>query len=1020
MFKFLRSATIFALSCLAIPAFAQGYGYVHWTMINPASESYVVVGGSHIQNSTGTLLVNGTISFTPVTNAGAPVSYLVNGLGQAIDQPVTTLVTNGVFEIQLADTALTFPRNVCYLVTITDNISGKHLLGPGYSCVQPAGSGVAVTGLGAWCIAASGSVGGSCDFDLYEPNSAQQLLIGNVGPAGPTGPTGPTGPAGPTGAASTVPGPTGATGAAGANGTGSTVSVGTTATGAAGTAASVTNSGSSTSAILNFTIPQGAAGSGGGGGGSMVYPSTGLGASTGSAWRAPTLSDVVSLWAGGACTGYLKYDGTCSTPTGAVPSVNGIAAAVTIAGPNVTTAGSTITIAAGNSLASYPQNTRMFFYGDSRVSVSGACGWEGTNIASSTVTADVFTANGIAGPETVGYTLSLWGFTGAGAPLNNQNVVIATANTAYPYSFTAMVTGYSVTVNTGAGNFGCEYSPATLVATSPLMPSTSFIQEASEGDATIAMLNADYPSLVHPYSPAVTGTPGVLIMQGGVVDLYGGTGSISTVEAGLQSFWEMAHADGWKIVQESIIPEPQSIYSDGNENGDTQTINKWMTTMQKQALPPATGDYFDIFVDAYSLMPDPTDIGLFTATYHLQDAANARLFGAINYALLDNSNPPIPDLICDTWTGAACASATQTVFGRALPVAAQSGDYNITQVTNGVNSVAPQTVQGTKTFVSLAPGAPASIDRAIGTGPATPEIVQYKNAQASSMSFANPVTAGDAILLACLNTGYQYPSDSLGNSYVFIVGTANVSGSPYPAGFFLGSGKSTVSVATNVTGGTDTINCNGGGDMMAIELSGIATTGAQDAATEYSVHPASVGSFLTVPSFTTTQTDAVFELAMCTGSQSITSAASTGFALLPSSGDLSCGGADSAPFYFLYQNLPPGTYSPTVSYAPTTFDGELIQIGLKANPTPPAQFGDLHQAQNAAGVTLSGTNAQGIPYIAPQTYSALSTGTPCNSGNEGRYAAVLDSTVTSGAIGGGGSNHVLAYCDGTSYKVAAP
>jgi hypothetical protein len=60
------------------------------------------------------------------------------------------------------------------------------------------------------------------------------------------------------------PGPSGSTGAA------ATVAVGSVTTGAAGTEAMVTNSGSGQAAVLNFTIPQGAAGvagSGGGGGG---------------------------------------------------------------------------------------------------------------------------------------------------------------------------------------------------------------------------------------------------------------------------------------------------------------------------------------------------------------------------------------------------------------------------------------------------------------------------------------------------------------------------------------------------------------------------------------------------------------------------------------------------------------------------------------------------------------------------------------------------------------------------------
>ena len=55
-------------------------------------------------------------------------------------------------------------------------------------------------------------------------------------------------------------GPTGATGTQGPAGAAATVTLGTTTTGAAGTSASVTNSGSSSAAVFNFTIPRGATG----------------------------------------------------------------------------------------------------------------------------------------------------------------------------------------------------------------------------------------------------------------------------------------------------------------------------------------------------------------------------------------------------------------------------------------------------------------------------------------------------------------------------------------------------------------------------------------------------------------------------------------------------------------------------------------------------------------------------------------------------------------------------------------
>jgi hypothetical protein len=73
------------------------------------------------------------------------------------------------------------------------------------------------------------------------------LAAGTPGPTGATGPQGPAGPQGPQGAT-------------GLNGTAATISIGSTTTGAAGSSASVTNSGTTSAAVLNFTIPQGATG----------------------------------------------------------------------------------------------------------------------------------------------------------------------------------------------------------------------------------------------------------------------------------------------------------------------------------------------------------------------------------------------------------------------------------------------------------------------------------------------------------------------------------------------------------------------------------------------------------------------------------------------------------------------------------------------------------------------------------------------------------------------------------------
>ncbi|NCU72531.1 MAG: hypothetical protein EBY66_05925, partial [Candidatus Fonsibacter lacus] len=94
----------------------------------------------------------------------------------------------------------------------------------------------------------------------YGPKAAGAWPAGVslVGPAGATGSTGPAG-------------STGATGSAGAA---ATVSVGTVTTGAAGSSASVTNTGTSSAAVLAFSIPRGDTGATGSTGPSGVVSAT--------------------------------------------------------------------------------------------------------------------------------------------------------------------------------------------------------------------------------------------------------------------------------------------------------------------------------------------------------------------------------------------------------------------------------------------------------------------------------------------------------------------------------------------------------------------------------------------------------------------------------------------------------------------------------------------------------------------------------------------------------------------------
>jgi len=105
---------------------------------------------------------------------------------------------------------------------------------------------------------AAGSPGASATITIGTVTTGSSASVVNVGTssAAVLNFTIPAGAAGAQGAT----GPSGATGAQGSPGQAATIAVGTVTTGAAGSSASVSNVGTSSAAVFNFTIPTGAAG----------------------------------------------------------------------------------------------------------------------------------------------------------------------------------------------------------------------------------------------------------------------------------------------------------------------------------------------------------------------------------------------------------------------------------------------------------------------------------------------------------------------------------------------------------------------------------------------------------------------------------------------------------------------------------------------------------------------------------------------------------------------------------------
>lgn len=100
----------------------------------------------------------------------------------------------------------------------------------------------------------TGSAGSA--VSVTNSGTASEVVLNFVIPKGDKGDQGQQGEQGLQG----IQGPQGIQGATGAAGTAATIKIGTVTTGAAGTAATVTNSGTASAAVLDFTIPQGAKG----------------------------------------------------------------------------------------------------------------------------------------------------------------------------------------------------------------------------------------------------------------------------------------------------------------------------------------------------------------------------------------------------------------------------------------------------------------------------------------------------------------------------------------------------------------------------------------------------------------------------------------------------------------------------------------------------------------------------------------------------------------------------------------
>jgi hypothetical protein len=331
-----------------------------------ASAQMTTITASSIKMG-GVPVAAGSVTLTPVDAKGKPIPFVQAGGGLNSAHPFTCKIQNGAITgiCQVPDSAITTPAHISYSIQISStpsqkafvmnavpNITGSTWVlddyapsadttnveaiqvsygvdAPSSSCAAPsfyvrnASGGLLYMCVGSSWVLVTGS-GGTASVTPESMSSAVSTLTGcsdstkswspaanacvsNTGPQGPAGATGATGPTGADGASATVSvgtvttgiagsnaavtnagtssaavfdftiprgadgaqgptGPTGATGATGPkgdtgatgpSGSAATIAIGTVTTGASGSSASVTNSGTSSAAVFDFTIPQG-------------------------------------------------------------------------------------------------------------------------------------------------------------------------------------------------------------------------------------------------------------------------------------------------------------------------------------------------------------------------------------------------------------------------------------------------------------------------------------------------------------------------------------------------------------------------------------------------------------------------------------------------------------------------------------------------------------------------------------------------------------------------------------------
>lgn len=256
-----------------------------------------------------------------------------------------------------------------------------------------------------------------------------------------------------------------------------------------------------------------------------------------------------------------------------------------------------------------PSTTAYYFIGDSRMIVSSDNG--GPNSGTSTaLTCDGTTCTATVSNSLVGGTdwITWWWGTYSPSCLEAAMVPVTTA-TSSQFTFPESYTFCTGTQSGTGGEYGyATHTAVPLTGQEPFFKghgSVELLLRQSGGDGTVAEWDADYTSIIHPHSPAVTGiTPSYLYISLGFDDLFSACATVSTLEGSVTtagSFRKLlneAHQDGFKTV---LVTESTrmagTVYCTSTPQ-DMIELNQWQVTMKGSGVATSGYlDYADVVID---------------------------------------------------------------------------------------------------------------------------------------------------------------------------------------------------------------------------------------------------------------------------------------------------------------------------------------------------------------------------------------------------------------------------------------